>query len=325
MQDFIENYKMYQDFARVEVQSEITFKNKTYPLVSIRYGNPKAPTLLITGGVHGLERIGALLCLSLLQSFHDRLSWDKIAQDLLKSVQIVFIPLVNPAGYFEVTRSNPQGVDLMRNAPISAEDKVPFLLGGQTYSNKIPWFRGVETAKETEFVISVVKNILIESNQLISLDLHSGFGFSDQLWFPFANSHKEFTQLPELHQFFQLYKKTHPYHIYKIEPQSKVYLTHGDIWDYCFLNFKQEHQVYLPLTLEMGSWMWVKKNPLQLFSKTGLFNPIKVHRQNRTLRRHRPFFDFLVHSLVSHDTWTKIESSLKNTILSEARKTYYDT
>ncbi|MBC7421447.1 MAG: DUF2817 domain-containing protein [Bdellovibrio sp.] len=322
--NFIKNYSVYKDHARVEVFSTFQHKQQTYPLVSIHYGNPEAPTLLITGGVHGLERVGAQLALSLLDSFHERLSWDSVLKKMLDSIQVVFIPLVNPVGYFETTRSNGSGVDIMRNAPIEAEDKVPSLLGGQLYSKKLPWYRGNVVEKETEFVIETVKNILSRTHCLISLDIHSGFGFKDQLWFPFANSHKEFTQLAELHLLFELLQKTHPYHIYKIEPQSKVYLTHGDIWDYCFLHHKKENQIYLPLTLEMGSWIWVKKNPLQLFSKTGLFNPIKKHRLNRTLRRHRPLFDFLTHSLASSDVWTKMDSRLRENVKTEARKAYYE-
>ncbi len=324
VQDFVDQYESYKDLATVHVHSFVAHKTKKYPLVSIHFGNPQAPTLVIAGGVHGLERIGAQLSLSLLKSFHQRLSWDLIAKDFLKSVQIVFIPLVNPVGYFELIRSNADGVDLMRNAAIESEDKVPFLLGGHRYSAALPWFRGHRVAQETEFVISTMQSILEKSNRVISLDIHSGFGFKDQLWFPFANSRKEFTQLAELGLFFELFEKTHPYHVYKIEPQSKNYLTHGDIWDYCFINLKKENQVYLPLTLEMGSWIWVKKNPLQIFSKAGLFNPMKQHRMNRTLRRHRPFFDFLIHSLISNEIWTQFDENLKSKILDEARKKYYE-
>lgn len=325
VQDFAENYQKYQDLGKVRVHSHVEYKSKKHPLISIRFGNPSAPTLLITGGVHGLEQIGAQLTVSLLKSFYERLTWDRIAQDFLKSVQLVFVPLVNPVGYFEITRSNGDGIDLMRNAPIETQGKAPFLLGGQRYSNRLPWYRGEAVATETEFLLSIVKEILEQSNTLISVDIHSGFGFKDQLWFPFAYSQNEFTQLAELASFFQLFEQSHPYHIYKIEPQAKNYLTHGDIWDYCYLNYKKPEQVYLPLTLEMGSWIWVKKNPLQLFTKTGLFNPMKEHRMNRTLRRHRPLFDFLIHSLISHQVWSKHDTHFQNQILLSARKKYYDT
>ncbi len=324
VKNFVEQYDVYKDHAKVNLHSNVEYKSKKYPLVSIHFGNPKAPTLLIAGGVHGLERIGAQLSVSLLNSFHQRLSWDKVAQNFLESVQVVFVPLINPVGYFEATRSNAHGVDLMRNASVMSEEKTPFLLGGHRYSARLPWFQGEEVAKETEFIVSIVRDILKESNQLISLDIHSGFGFKDQIWFPFANSRNEFTQLVELYQFFELFQSSHPYHIYKIEPQSKNYLTHGDIWDFCYLNLKRPEQVYLPLTLEMGSWIWVKKNPLQLFTKAGLFNPMKQHRMDRTMRRHRPLFDFLVHGMVSSEVWTHIDEKMRDPIMTAARRKYYE-
>jgi hypothetical protein len=101
-------------------------------------------------------------------------------------------------------------------------------------------------------------------------------------------------------------------------------MTHGDMWDYCFHFLKKENQVYLPLTLEMGSWIWVKKNPLQLFSRTGMYNPIKQHRLNRTLRRHRPFFDYILHSLYSHPVWTNEEMAQSKLISEKARALYYE-
>jgi hypothetical protein len=325
LEDFILNYPSYGNLADVRLHSHVEYKNKKYPLVSIHYGNPTAPTLLLTGGVHGLERIGAQLTLSLLNSFHQRLSWDSVLQEMLKKVQVVFIPLVNPYGYFEIIRGNGNGVDLMRNAPVEAEEKVHFLLGGHNYTNKIHWYRGEKVEQENQFVFDVVKDILSKSDCLISVDAHSGFGLRDQLWFPFANSRKTFSQINEMYLLFELFEQTHPYHVYKIEPQSKNYLTHGDVWDYCFLNLRKEHQIYMPLTLEMGSWIWVKKNPWQIFSKTGLFNPIKEHRLNRTLRRHRPLFEFLIHSLISNSLWTAPQNTQSFLVNERSRMKYYVT
>ncbi|MDO9354483.1 MAG: hypothetical protein Q7T55_12360, partial [Solirubrobacteraceae bacterium] len=59
----------------------------------------------------------------------------------------------------------------------------------------------------------------------------------------------------------------------------------------------------LPLTLEMGSWLWVRKNPRQLFSRHGLFNPMIEHRQKRVLRRHLVWLDFIARAAASHARW----------------------
>ena len=69
------------------------------------------------------------------------------------------------------------------------------------------------------------------------------------------------------------------HHRYVIEPQSRQYLAHGDLWDHLYLRSRERpERVFLPLTLEMGSWIWVKKNPRQLFSRQGIFNPLVQHR-----------------------------------------------
>ena len=220
----MQNYQKYNESATVHRGGEVSFKGLTYPLVSVSYGDVTGPTLLVTGGVHGLERIGAELCLSLLESFHYRLQWDQVLQQMLKKIQVVFVPLANPVGYFETTRGNANGVDLMRNAPIEATDPVPFLIGGQNYSSKIHWYRGQELQTETKFLCQVVQNILLKSNCLVSLDMHSGFGFKDQLWFPFATSYKKFTQLSEMFMLFDLFEKTNPYHVYKIEQIGRAHV-----------------------------------------------------------------------------------------------------
>ena len=54
---------------------------------------------------------------------------------------------------------------------------------------------------------------------------------------------------------------------------------------------------------EMGSWLWVKKNPRQLFSRHGIFNPLINHRQQRVLRRHAVLLDFLARAADSHAHW----------------------
>ena len=53
----------------------------------------------------------------------------------------------------------------------------------------------------------------------------------------------------------------------------------------------------------MGSWLWIKKNPRQLFSRMGIFNPLIGHRQQRVLRRHLTLLDFLARAAGSHTQW----------------------
>jgi hypothetical protein len=140
----------------------------------------------------------------------------------------------------------------------------------------------------------------------IALDCHSGFGARDRLWFPFAHTREPIAHLAELHALKRIFLEAHSHHPYIIEPQSAQYLAHGDLWDHLYLQAcaTDPQRTFLPLTLEMGSWLWIKKNPRQLFSRKGIFNPLIEHRQQRVLRRHLSLLDFLSRAASSHACWT---------------------
>jgi hypothetical protein len=166
---------------------------------------------------------------------------------------------------------------------------------------------------ELQALHQFVKSNTEQSPCSIILDLHSGFGLNDQLWFPYAYTASPFPELNKVIALKRLLDATLPHHVYQFEPQAKHYCTHGDLWDYLLLNkFEEPHRknaTFLPITLEMGSWSWVKKNPLQLFSFLGAFNPVKPHRKRRILRRHIPLFDFFMSAVQSHARWTGAEVS----------------
>jgi hypothetical protein len=138
----------------------------------------------------------------------------------------------------------------------------------------------------------------------LSVDCHSGFGTSDRIWFPYAHTRSPITHLAEMHALKSIFVQSHSHHRYIIEPQSLQYLAHGDLWDYLYLQASAEtDRIFLPLTLEMGSWLWVKKNPRQLFSRHGIFNPLIEHRQQRVLRQHQLLLDFLSRAACGHRLW----------------------
>jgi hypothetical protein len=281
-----------------------------FPVWAVTLGNPDpaCPGVGYFGGVHGLERIGAEVVIAFLQNIVTRLSWDRALHRLLDEVRLVFMPIVNPGGMWASTRANPRGVDLMRNAPVEAREKVPYLLGGQRLSAGLPWYRGrlgdpleIESAALCE----VVRSELLTRPFSLALDCHSGFGISDRLWFPYAHTRAPIPHLAEVRALRSIFELAHHHHPYIIEPQSAQYLTHGDLWDHLYLEACSDAaRTFLPLTLEMGSWLWVKKNPRQLFSRKGIFNPLIGHRQQRVLRRHLALLDFLARASASHAQWT---------------------
>lgn len=286
---------------------EVSLGGQRLPVHAYTLGNadPDTPAVGFFGGVHGLERIGAEVVIAFLRSLVMRLRWDETLHRQLDGLRLLFVPLVNPGGLLSGTRANPNGVDLMRNAPVDALERVPHLIGGQRLSPKLPWYRGAAGApmeRESAALCRIVREELWPHRFSLAVDCHSGFGLRDRVWFPFAHTAQPIESLPEIHALFETMDETLLHHRYLIEPQSHQYLTHGDLWDHLVLDAPRD-RVFLPLTLEMGSWKWVRKNPLQLFSRHGLFNPMIEHRQQRVLRRHLVWLDFVTRAAFSHARW----------------------
>lgn len=287
------------------------------PIHSFILGNPDpaVPAIGFFGGVHGLERIGADVVISFLQSVIGRLRWDTTLHAQLEGLRLLFIPVVNPGGMLRRTRANPNGIDLMRNAPVDASEKTPALVGGHRRGPWLPWFRGPAGAAmqvESQAICEFVRREMHGHAFSIAVDCHSGFGLSDRIWFPYAYSRKPIPHLAEMHALMEILDQGLSHHRYVFEPQSRQYLAHGDLWDYLYLeSLAAPARRFLPLTLEMGSWMWVKKNPRQLFSRHGIFNPQIEHRRRRVLRRHLGLLDFMVRVACSHGLWLPQDEELE--------------
>jgi hypothetical protein len=302
-------------FVETKIVCEAKVGAHRLPVYVLTLGNrsPEVPAVGFFGGVHGLERIGADVVIAYLRNLVMRLRWDLLLHRQLESMRMVFMPIVNPGGMWLGTRANPNGVDLMRNAPLDAVERVPFLLGGQRFSAALPWYRGVKGAPmepENEAVCRVVEEELLVRSFSIAVDCHSGFGVNDRIWFPYAHTAHPIAHLAEVHRLKSIFDQTHPQHRYIFEPQSRQYLAHGDLWDYLYRRAcTLPGRTFLPLTLEMGSWIWVKKNPRQIFSRHGMFNPLIGHRQQRVLRRHMAWFDFVARAACSFQRWIPPEAA----------------
>ncbi|HEX3480491.1 MAG TPA: DUF2817 domain-containing protein [Kofleriaceae bacterium] len=287
-----------RELARVEAM----------PIYAFRFGSaaPRAPVLLVTGGVHGLERIGTEVAIAFLSSLITRLGWDHVLHDALARCRVIVLPLVNPVGMARGQRSNGNGVDLMRNAPAHELGGTP-LVGGHRISPRLPWYMGRPGAPmepEAAALVRLVEDELFAAPFAIALDLHSGFGFVDRLWYPYARTREPLPDRPALTALGRLLDTTLPNHVYRFEQTAQTYTIRGDLWDYLYDRRRATGGgVLLPLTLEMGSWTWVRKNPAQILSPLGRFNPLKPHRHRRTLRRHLPLLDFLLHATASHSAW----------------------
>jgi len=289
------------------VVAQVSDGEDRFPLYALGLGtrSAQAPAVGLFAGVHGLERVGTHVVLAFLASLVARLARDEAFERLLDEVRLVFMPLINPAGMHRRTRSNANGVDLMRNAPLDSRERVAFLLGGQRVSRRLPWYRGDAGAPlepESEALCRLVREELLSRPVSFALDCHSGFGLRDRIWFPYAHTRQPFVHLAEVHALVTLFCESQPRNPYLFEPQSRRYLAHGDLWDYLSAE-AGNGRVFLPLTLEMGSWRWVRKSPRQLLSRLGFFNPLSLARLERVRNNHLPWLYFLCHAARTCRQW----------------------
>lgn len=301
-----------QGFMQAEVHAVLDAKMGKHkihklPLVGLSFGSQdiKAPTITFVGGIHGIERIGSQVILSYLHTLVSRAKWDSNFMRSLNIIRYNFLPVMNPVGMLKGTRSNGNGVDLMRNSPIDAQEKVPWFVGGQQLSRYLPWYRGNGSLEcENQLLVDFLKQECLHRPFNLVLDCHSGFGFRDRLWIPYAYRKRPPRTVANYFALYQLWQQTYPHNNYVFEPQSRHYTTHGDLWDHVGKIVKHEfNNPFLSLTLEMGSWNWVKKSPKQMFSYQGLFNPNVEHRWSRVQRSHLVLFDFMTQAVSNYANW----------------------
>jgi hypothetical protein len=327
---------MLPDFpARsVKVLATVRHGRESLPIHAIELGpdDKTLPTIAFIGGVHGLERVGTQVLLSYLRTLKSALSWDDLLRYMLTRMRVIIVPLINPVGMALGLRSNGRGVDLMRNAPSVAEEKSRWyeLHRGQRITPFLPWYQGKEGGEmevESRVLADYMHAQLIASACALSVDVHSGFLAGDRIWFPYARSKRPFANTPEVMALSHLLGDTHENHVYTVEPQAINYTTHGDLWDYIYDRHRATSPdgVFLPLTLELSSNLWYRKNPRQLVSRTGLFHPIKPHRLARVQRRHKTLFDFLMRGVLSHERWMPSSEAHRAALLREAEERWFHT
>ena len=88
---------------------------------------------------------------------------------------------------------------------------------------------------ESAALCALVEAELLGRPLSVAVDCHSGFGLSDRIWFPFAHTSRPIAHLPEMHALCEILDQTLLHHRYVLEPQSRQYLAHGDLWDHLYL------------------------------------------------------------------------------------------
>jgi hypothetical protein len=282
-----------------------TRHGQRWPIYLLEIGKPaafKRHAVSLVSGVHGLETIAIRIHLDILKNMlNPKSAW--YSERLLKGkFGIYSIPILNPAGVAAETRSNGRGVDLNRNSGIDAEaGSIPFF-GGHRISPALPYYRGKTLQRESRALFRFLRGEVWHGRRRVhtAIDLHSGYGSQNYLWWPYSFSKKPVYQKAAFEQMAENLKANHP--DYRIEPMSLSYQTHGDLWDRALLEFETAQQtlarrkksLFLPLTLEIGTWRELRKNPARLLKKQNIFNPPSRSRKDY-LREHRQLLWDIVH------------------------------
>jgi len=286
-----------------------------FPIYAIEIGTEKAiqkrPVGLVAG-VHGLETVGIRILLDFLAFILHKKSHGYLPELYKGKLGLVVIPILNPGGVAQKSRSNPGGVDLMRNSGVEAE-LAPPLFGGHRWSNKLPYFRGNGLEPESRALYRFVYHYFfpIENSIMPVLDLHSGFGALDHVWWPYARSKNPCLDTPIYEKMAQYLTEGKQHTRYKFGPQSETYTTHGDLWDRFYDHYTEKlvspnpkwKSRFLPVTLEVGTWSDIKENPMKIFRKRGIFNPARENKFE-TIVTHRDFLrDFVLLSQSELKDW----------------------
>jgi hypothetical protein len=313
-------FKIAKDGGKFVRLSQIGFSRKTknnfrFPIYCLEIGKKSAiekNPVGIVAGVHGLETIGVRVTLDFLEFLVSEKHKDFFPEIFKGDVGIVCLPMINPGGIVETSRSNPAGIDLMRNSGIEAV-KAPLFFGGHKISPKLPYYRGNHLEPESRVVNRFVNQYFFNNKTAIMplIDIHSGFGAVDHVWWPFAFTHEACADEP-IYKKMALYLKEKNLHKeYEYGPQSETYTTHGDLWDKFYLEYRNLIEIrksksrFLPWTLEIGTWSDILDYPSKLNRRRGIFNPAKENKQ-AVIKNYRLFLrDFVRLSCVKPAYWLK--------------------
>lgn len=296
-----------------------TRSGQRWPIYLLEIGRKRAfrnHAPLIVSGVHGLETIGIRIHLDMLRSVlnpKSRYYSEDIAEGKLA---IYSIPVLNPAGVVRLTRANAAGVDLNRNSGIMAEKAIPFF-GGHKISPALPYFRGRTRQRETRALFRFLNENFLRRRKKIhmALDIHSGYGAQNYLWWPYSFSNKKVFQERAFERIAKKLRVRHPH--YRIEPMALSYQTHGDLWDHALLEFEKREMkrarksLFLPFTLEIGTWQEIRKSPSRLFTAEKIFNPPKSSRK-AYLKEHRQLIWDFLHLYAERTEQRRLRKALKD-------------
>ena len=163
------------------------------PLVRIDLGTLGKPVVLLTALMHGVEVIGSLALLDVLEKLGQG---GPLAEQVLTEAHLVVLPVTNPDAFSANMqrvlrgdrawqRCNSNGVDLNRNFPKRSTKRYLHPFAGSRYRLS-PHYGGVHALSEPES--RAVRQVAVSVSPRLSLAFHS---FGNMLLYPWAYTDQE--------------------------------------------------------------------------------------------------------------------------------------
>lgn len=254
------------------------------PLWAFELGRPDAPGLLLTALIHGVEVIGSVALLHILEE----LIGDGHGRDLLGSFNVVVLPIMNPdafalnmdrltRGWPVGRRTNARGVDLNRNFPSPGGEGRssswhPFAGSSWRWS---PHYRGSAPFSEPE--TQALRGVVEAMRPALSLGFHS---FGNLLVYPWAFCRQRNDRVNHYERLAASFVEGLPMPSYRLRQASSWYPTVGDLDDW----LDASHGT-LALTVEVGGIDRRVLHPARMWNPFWWMNPIDV---NGTVRQLAP-------------------------------------
>lgn len=242
------------------------------PLRYFDLGNRSAPTVLLTGLMHGIEVVGSLALFGVL----DTLARSPRRAELLERLHLRVAPIVNPDPYAENAerhakgdrawrRCNVNGVDINRNFPAAGSITSLHPFSGSRW-RIAPHYSGPAPFSEPES--RAVRDLVLDCPPDVALGFHS---FGNLLLFPWGYTREP---NPRTAEYMRLASVCNSELIAKYEPQQAVglYPTLGDLDDW--LDAKLG---CLSMTIEVGNLDRRLFSPKRLANPFYWMNPLRAH------------------------------------------------
>jgi murein tripeptide amidase MpaA len=241
------------------------------PIRSYELGAPDGEPVLLTGLMHGVEAVGSLALLDLVQHL-----LAEPGRETLRHARVVVVPVVNPdafhanctnlaAGRRAFQRCNARGVDINRNFPRQSRDMPVNPLGGSRW-RRSPHYVGRCPMSEPE--TRALRDVAAALRPRVAVGFHS---FGELLLYPWAFTSQPNPRRAKYERAGRAFSRSLQSVTYRVMQATDWYSTVGDMDDWLDAEFGT-----LAFTVEVSRPMRRLSNLRRLSNPFAWSNPIDV-------------------------------------------------